>query len=50
MDGKNSCRDVVVRFWKDLEEGVELKDGIAMEGHDEVDIELSLTMIMVRGA
>ncbi|KAG2065615.1 hypothetical protein BDR04DRAFT_1121710 [Suillus decipiens] len=38
MDGKNSCRDVVVRFWKDLEEGVELKDGIAMEGHDEGSI------------
>ncbi|KAG1779973.1 hypothetical protein EV702DRAFT_1194727 [Suillus placidus] len=42
--------DVAVRFCKDLKEGVEREDGRAVEGHDEVDIEWPLAMIMVKRA
>ncbi|KAG2346401.1 hypothetical protein BDR05DRAFT_997390 [Suillus weaverae] len=47
-DGENPRGDVAVRFWKDLKEGVEREDGRAVEGHDEVDIEWPLAMIMVK--
>ncbi|KAG2360583.1 hypothetical protein BDR07DRAFT_1412046 [Suillus spraguei] len=47
-DGENPREDVAVRFWKDLKEGVELDDGRAVEGHDEVDIEWRLVMTMVK--
>ncbi|KAG1779968.1 S-adenosyl-L-methionine-dependent methyltransferase [Suillus placidus] len=42
--------DVAVRFCKDLKEGVEREDGRAVEGHDEVDIEFPLAMILVKRA
>ncbi|KAG2104989.1 hypothetical protein BD769DRAFT_1393366 [Suillus cothurnatus] len=40
--------DIAVRFWKDLKEGAEREDGRAVEGHDEVDIEWPLALIMVK--
>ncbi|KAG2346405.1 hypothetical protein BDR05DRAFT_782459 [Suillus weaverae] len=49
-DWENPRGDVAVRFCKDLKEGVEREDGRAVEGHDEVDIEWPLAMIMVKRA
>jgi hypothetical protein len=42
--------DIAVQFWKDLKEGAEREDGRAVEGHDEVDIECSLALMMVKRA
>jgi hypothetical protein len=42
--------DIAVQFWKDLKEGAEWEDGRAVEGHDEVDIECSLALMMVKRA
>lgn len=49
-DAENPRGDVAVRFWKDLKEGVEREVGRPVEGHDEVDIEWPLAMIMVKKA
>jgi hypothetical protein len=49
-DAENPRGDIAVRFWKDLMEGAEREDGRTVEGHDEVDIELPLAMIMVKRA
>ncbi|KAG1798189.1 S-adenosyl-L-methionine-dependent methyltransferase [Suillus plorans] len=47
-DGENLREDVAMRFWKDLKKGAEREDGRPVEGHDEVDIEWPLAMIMVK--
>ncbi|KAG2360591.1 hypothetical protein BDR07DRAFT_1412065 [Suillus spraguei] len=47
-DGEHPRGDVAVRFWKDLNEGVEQEDGRAVEGYDEVDVEWPLAMIFKR--
>ncbi|KAG2100440.1 S-adenosyl-L-methionine-dependent methyltransferase [Suillus discolor] len=47
-DGENPRGDVAMRFWKDLKEGAEREDGRPVEGHDEVDVEWPLAMIMVK--
>ncbi|KAG1817456.1 S-adenosyl-L-methionine-dependent methyltransferase [Suillus variegatus] len=47
-DGETPRGDVAMRFWKDLKEGAEREDGRPVEGHDEVDIEWPLAMIMVK--
>jgi SAM-dependent methyltransferase len=49
-DAEKPRGDIAVRFWKDLMEGAEREDGRTVEGHDEVDIELPLAMIMVKRA
>ncbi|KAG1853334.1 S-adenosyl-L-methionine-dependent methyltransferase [Suillus tomentosus] len=49
-DGENPLGDVAVRFWKDLKEGAEREDGRAVEGHDEVDIEWPLAVVMATRA
>ncbi|KAG1796066.1 S-adenosyl-L-methionine-dependent methyltransferase [Suillus plorans] len=49
-DAENPRGDVAMRFWKDLKEGAEREDGRAVEGHDEVDIEWPVAMIMVKRA
>ncbi|KAG2034793.1 S-adenosyl-L-methionine-dependent methyltransferase [Suillus americanus] len=49
-DAENPRGDVAVRFWKDLIESAERVDGRAVEGHDEVDIEFPLAMMMVKRA
>jgi hypothetical protein len=50
MDAENPRGDIAVRFWKDLMEGAGREDGRAVEGHDEVDIEWPLALIMVKRA
>ncbi|KAG2100251.1 hypothetical protein BD769DRAFT_1510186 [Suillus cothurnatus] len=42
--------DIAVGFWKDLKEGAEREDGRTVEGHDEVDIEWPLALMMVKRA
>ncbi|KAG1899976.1 S-adenosyl-L-methionine-dependent methyltransferase [Suillus fuscotomentosus] len=49
-DGENPHGDVAVRFWKDLKEGAEREDGRAVEGHDEVDIEWPVAVVMAKRA
>ncbi|KAG2095892.1 S-adenosyl-L-methionine-dependent methyltransferase [Suillus discolor] len=49
-DGENPRGDVAVRFWKDLKEGAEREDGRAVEGHDEVDIEWPVAVVMATRA
>ncbi|KAG2072150.1 S-adenosyl-L-methionine-dependent methyltransferase [Suillus decipiens] len=49
-DVENPRGDVAVRFWKDLMEGIEQEDGRAVEGHDEVDIEWPLAIILAKRA
>jgi len=49
-DAQNPRGDVAVRFWKDLKESVEGEVGRPIEGHDEIDIEFPLAMIMVKRA
>ncbi|KAG2360618.1 S-adenosyl-L-methionine-dependent methyltransferase [Suillus spraguei] len=47
-DAENPRGDVAVRFWKDLMEDIKQEDGRAMEGHDEVDIEWPLAIILAK--
>ncbi|KAG2047233.1 hypothetical protein BDR06DRAFT_985275 [Suillus hirtellus] len=47
-DGENPRGGVAMRFWKNLKEGAKREDGRPVEGHDEVDIEWPLAMIMVK--
>ncbi|KAG1796064.1 S-adenosyl-L-methionine-dependent methyltransferase [Suillus plorans] len=49
-DRENPRGDVAVRFWKDLKEGAEREDGRAVEGHDEVDIEWPVAVVMATRA
>ncbi|KAG1894320.1 S-adenosyl-L-methionine-dependent methyltransferase [Suillus fuscotomentosus] len=49
-DGENPRGDVAVRFWKDLKEGAEREDGRTVEGHDEVDIEWPMAVVMATRA
>ena len=49
-DAENSRGDIAVRFWNDLKEGVGREVGRRVEGHDEVDVEWPLAMIMVKRA
>ncbi|KAG2151614.1 S-adenosyl-L-methionine-dependent methyltransferase [Suillus bovinus] len=49
-DGENPHGDVAVRFWKDLKDRVEQEDGRVVEGHDEVDIEWPLAVVMAKRA
>ncbi|KAG2100239.1 hypothetical protein BD769DRAFT_1510014 [Suillus cothurnatus] len=42
--------DIAVGFWKDLKEGAEREDGRTVEGHDGVDIEWPLALMMVKRA
>lgn len=49
-DGENPRGDVAVRFWKDLKEGAEREDGRVVEGHDEVDIEWPVAVVMATRA
>jgi hypothetical protein len=46
-DAENPRGDIAVGFWKDLKEGAEREDGRTVEGHDEVDIEWPLALMMV---
>lgn len=49
-DAQNPRGDVALRFWKDLMEGVEREVGRPVEGHDEIDVEWPVAMIMVKRA
>jgi hypothetical protein len=49
-DAQNPRGDIAVRFWKDLKEGVGREVGRPVEGHDEIDIEFPMAMIMVKKA